>query len=247
LKILQSSIPRIAPVWAAAALVAAACSTSAPAPIEYRTRGELPVTADGLHRIHSMRVAAAYLKPGASFADYKQIVIDPVTVSYKSPPRKATASNRSRGNFALSDEDMDRLKRMFQEVFEEELAKSEDYRLATEPGADALRVTGHIVDLVVDVPPQRGATYNFVMKAGEMTLIMDVRDSITGEPLARVADRRAVRPAAGGPSTLYYSTPVRSWGEVRRRFQTWASLLREGLDELNQLPEVPLPSEAPAP
>jgi hypothetical protein len=244
---LQSSISRIAPVWAAVVLVAAACSTSsAPPPIEYDTRGELPVTADGLHRIHSMRVAAVYLKPGASFTGYKQIVIDPVTVSYKSPPRQATASNRSRGNFALSDEDMARLKRTFQEVFEEELAKSDDYQLVTETGPDALRVTGHIVDLVVDAPPQRGATYNFVMKAGEMTLIMDVRDSITGEPLARVADRRAVRPA-GGASTLHYSTPVRSWGEVRRRFQTWAALLREGLDELNQLPEVPLPPSTPAP
>jgi len=26
------------------------------------------------------------LKPGARFADYKQIAIDPVTISYKSPP-----------------------------------------------------------------------------------------------------------------------------------------------------------------
>lgn len=248
MKRLQSSIPRSAWVSLAAAVAVAACSTSSsPPPIEYQTRGELPVTADGLHRIRSMRVAAVYLKPGASFTTYKQIVIDPVTVSYKSPPRKATASNRSRGNFALTDDDMARFKRTFQEVFEEELAKSEDYQLVKESGPDALRVEGHIVDLVVDAPPQRGATYDFVMKAGEMTLIMDVRDSITGEPLARVADRRAVRPAAGSSSTLYYSTPVRSWGEVRRRFQQWASLLREGLDELNQLPEVPLPPETPAP
>jgi len=232
---------RDALVLATAALLATACSSAGPPPIEYKTSGDLPVTADGLHRIHSVRVAAAYLKPGASFANYKQIVIDPVTVSYKSPPRNATTSNRSRGNFALSETNMDRLKRTFQEVFEEELAKSQDYRITREPGPDALRVTGHIVDLVVDAPPQRGSTYDFVMKAGEMTIILDVRDSLTGEPLARVADRRAIRPASGGASTLHYSTPVRAWSDVRARFRIWASLLREGLDELNQLPEVPAP------
>jgi hypothetical protein len=109
LKALQSSILRIAPVWATAACVAAACSPSLVPSIEYQTRGKLPVTADGLHRIHSMQVAAVYLKPGASFADDRQIVIDPVTVSYKSPPRRPTAGNPSGGNFGLSQGDMARL------------------------------------------------------------------------------------------------------------------------------------------
>ncbi|HEY5656692.1 MAG TPA: DUF3313 family protein, partial [Myxococcota bacterium] len=155
--------------------------------------------------------------------------------------REPTASNRSRGNFALKPSDMDRLKRSFQEAFESELAKSEDYQLTDEPGPGTLRVSGHIVDLVVDAPPQQGSELNFVMSAGEMTLILDVRDSVSGEPLARVADRRAVRPASTGPSRVYYSNPARNWGEVRRRFQHWASLLREGLDYLKQLPTVPEP------
>jgi hypothetical protein len=80
-----------------------------------------------------------------------------------------------------------------------------------------------------------------------MTLILDVRDSLTREPLARVADRRAIQPATGGAGRVYRSTPVRNWGEVRNRMHRWASLLREGLDYLKQLPEVPQPEPATQP
>jgi hypothetical protein len=136
---------------------------------------------------------------------------------------------------------MDRLKRIFQEVFESELGKSEEFRLVTESGATVLRVSGHIVDLVVDAPPQRGRERDYVVSAGEMTLILDVRDSQTREPLARIADRRAIQPASGGAGRVFYSNPTRNWGEVRNQMQRWASLLRQGLDYLKQLPEVPEP------
>jgi hypothetical protein len=74
-----------------------------------------------------------------------------------------------------------------------------------------------------------------------MTLILDVRDSLTREPLARIADRRAIQPASSGAGRVFYSNPTRNWGEVRDRMQRWASLLRQGLDYLKQLPEVPEP------
>ena len=240
MKDLRASLPQRALIWAPLLCLAVACAQSTPN-IRYKTSGDTPVTADGLHRIESVRVGAVYLKPGASFAEFDAILVDPVTVSYKSPPQRATASNRSRGNFALSESQMDRLKRIFQEAFEGELEKSEAFRLVTEPGPTALRVSGHIVDLVVDAPPQRGGERNFILSAGEMTLILDVRDSLTREPLARVADRRAIQPASGGAGRVYYSNPARNWGEVRNRMQRWAILLREGLDYLNQLPEVPEP------
>jgi hypothetical protein len=79
------------------------------------------------------------------------------------------------------------------------------------------------------------------VSAGEMTRILDVCDSQTGEPLARMAGRRAIRPASVGPDSLFYSNPIRTWGEVERRFRIWEGILREGLDELEDLPEVPLP------
>ncbi|MDH3518937.1 MAG: DUF3313 domain-containing protein [Myxococcales bacterium] len=236
----SSALLQAALLGAALGVLGLGCAPS-PRSIEYAAKGDLPVTADGLHRIRSTRLNAVYLRPGSSFAGYDRILFDPVTVSYKRPPRKPTAANRDRGNFALPPADMERMKQLFQQAFEAEISKSEVFALADAPGPNVLRIAGHIVDLVVDAPPQRGSERSFVLKAGEMTLVLDVRDSETGEPLARVADRRAVQPASGGPGSLYYSTAPRTWGEVERRFRLWAAILREGLDTLKDLPDVPQP------
>jgi hypothetical protein len=134
---------------------------------------------------------------------------------------------------------MERLKRIFQRCFDRELAKSEDFRLASEPGPGVLRISGQIVDLVVDAPPDRDGERHLVLDTGEMTLALDVRDSATGEALARVVDRRAIRPAGAGLGALYPSSSVRNWGAIEDVFCDWAWILREGLDELRELPALP--------
>ena len=171
---------------------------SPPRPIAYDSSGNAPATADGLYRVRNTRVGAAFVKPGASFADYDGVVIDPVSVSYMRDPRRSIAEKRERGCFTLDEDSLERLKRIFQQSFERELARSQAFEVVSEAGPSALRVSGHIVDLVVAVPPWRGGELDFVLEAGKMTLILDVRDSQTGEPLARVADRRAIRPSSSG-------------------------------------------------
>ena len=75
-----------------------------------------------------------------------------------------------------------------------------------------------------------------------MTLVLDVRDSESHAPLARIADRRAVQPSGG--YALYQSNTVNITAELRRVFTRWARFLREGLDELQQLPAIPGPEPA---
>ncbi len=215
--------------------VPAGCE-SGPRPVSFDTSGRHAETADGLRRVRASDVGAAWVKPGASFAGYDAVVLDPVTIAYKSQPRQATSLNRDRGNFALTAAESDRLRRIFQESFEREIARSQQFTLASEVGPNALRVSGHIVNLVVNVPPQLGNERNFVVKAAEMTLILDVRDSETGDPLARVADRRAIQPGSATLGDGFKSGPVANWGAFRDICAGWARVLREGLDSLHALP-----------
>jgi hypothetical protein len=104
-----------------------------------------------------------------------------------------------------------------------------------------LRISGRIVNLVVDAIPDRVGEGYQVNDTGEMTLALDVRDSVTGEPLVRVVDRRAIRPASAAIGRLYESSNVRNWGAMEDVFCDWALTLREGLDELRDLPAVPAP------
>ena len=140
-----------------------------------------------------------------------------------------------RGNFALGDENTQLLKRIFQESFEKQLGRSDLFSVTTEAGPNVLRVSGHIVDLVVNVPRQTGSDRLFVLNAGEMTLILDVRDSLTGQALARIADRRAIRPGGAGGAQTFESDPVNNWSAVRQITNEWARFLREGLDDLRKL------------
>jgi len=183
--------------------------------------------------VRSNRVGVAFLKPGARFAGYEALLIDPVRVSHKTEPRPPP------GSVALDAAAMERVKRIFQWCFDRELVQSGEFTVASEPGPGVLRVSGQIVDLVVEAPPDQVGERSYVSDTGEMTLALDVRDSVTGEPLARVIDRRTIRPAGAGLWELYQSSNVRNWGAIEDVFCDWASILREGLDELGELPEVP--------
>lgn len=217
---------------AALSLAACGASTRSPSPPKL---DPADVTVDGLYRVADSKVAIAYLRPGADLASYRKIKLDLVNIAYKSPPRGGRY-RRAEGNFPLTPAEMDRVKREFREAFVQELAKSR-YEVVERPGPDVLGLDAEIVDLVVRAPPEptTGQSWVFVQSAGELTLVAELRDSMTGGTLARLADRRAVQSPGAGASGLYYSTPVNNWADLRRLFQGWARLLREALDEAHQL------------
>ena len=200
-------------------------------------------TAEDLHRVRATRLSAAYLKPGASFAEYDSVRIEPVTIAYK---KGAAARSGRQSLFELDDSALERMERLFQEAFTKQLGRSKSFTVVSEPGPRVLSVVGHIVNLVVTAPPFRGGEVDFVVDAGELTLILDVRDAESHEALARIVDRRAIRPEGSSSITLYQSGPVNNWGALREIFASWAGILRTGLDDLHTLPQIPLP-EAPKP
>jgi hypothetical protein len=62
-----------------------------------------------------------------------------------------------------------------------------------------------------------------------MTLVLELRDSVTGETLARVVDGRSGR--ASGHMTI--TNRVTNTADARRAIRVWAQALRSGLDSLH--------------
>jgi hypothetical protein len=217
----------------------AGCRSDGPPVLETGPNAE--VTHDGLVRVRSSRFQYAWLKPDADFARYSQVMMDPVTVAYKRPPRETESRrNPDRGNFALTSEQMAAMKRYFAEAFEKELATLENFTLVHAPGPGTLRVEASLIDLVVNVPtrPGPGSDLVFTTSAAQMTLVLELRDAITGEILARVADRRDTQSGSGAVSDLTYSTPATNTGALRLLFKRWARILATRLDAIRQLPPV---------
>jgi hypothetical protein len=226
-------------VAASSAMLAAtllACANRPLPEMEIETGPGAEITADGLHRVKNPLFSNAWVKPDANFASYDKVLLDPISVSYKRKP-KSTRYRGTGSNFALTERQMEDFKRYFREAFENELSDNEYYELVKTPGPQALRVAAAIIDLVVKVPTQSGAgrEHIYTSSTGEMTLLMELRDSLSGEILARVADRREARRAGYGSSDLSYSSAPANTGTVKRVFRRWAEILQARLDQIHEL------------
>ena len=182
----------------------------------------------GLQKIEVEGLDLAFARPGASLAAYKRVQLEPVAVEF----RKSKDPSRTGSAVKLSSEERERIRsnmaRVVHEEFVKELEKSSTYQVASEPGADVLRVKPRVLDLYMyapDVGPARSRT--LVSSAGEMTLVADLADSTSGQVLARVADQRD----AGKGGRMYLVNGKVNEEEARKIAAGWAQILRKALDK----------------
>jgi hypothetical protein len=222
-------------VFSTAIVVAVAGCASTPPPT-LQTGPEAEVTADGLVRVDNSILPIAYAKPNIDLTPYTRFMLDPVEVAYQKDPgnRRRSGTTGAFDNFALSPSQMENLKSMFQEAVVEALSKDDGYELTTEPGPDVLRITASLIDLVVSVPTDRvGNQQVFTQSYGLVSLIIELRDSQSGEILARAADRRDPTRPRNGNLVRVSSAFIQA--DVRLMFRYWGDLLRVRLDALRSM------------
>jgi len=229
-------------------LAVSSCTPSNPSGIYYAT-GKGSMTPDGLHRVQWEPFSLSFVKPGADLHKYNAVMVDRVTISYAHPPKTTNFPADSHDqNFALTAGMKKSVERWFRDSFVSALTKSDTYKLATEPGPDVLLVSGHLVDLEITVPPfleQPNDATILTSSSGSVTLVLNVNDSETNEPLVRVGQRRALTP--GGDTNLFFvSDDVSTTGAFVQLFNVWSADLRRELDQLRSLPAVPaVPKSSP--
>jgi hypothetical protein len=192
------------------------------------------VTVDGLHRMDNSVMALGYMKPDLDLRQYTKIMLDPVTVAYQKDPgdRRSSVLSGQESNFALRPSQMDDLKSWFQEAVVEALTEDDGYEIVETPAPDVLLVTAKLIDLIVRIPTQNtsGRSRSATSSYGEVTLIVEARDSETGEILARAADRQD--PTRTGARSLTQVSTVFVKNDTRTLFRHWADLMRQRLDEV---------------
>jgi len=193
------------------------------------------VTFDGLVRIDHSQFSNAWIDPDVDLTQYTKILAGGAEFEFRAVKKNTSASMARRTNdseFWISDENKEALKEIVTTAFREELQKSEKFTFADGPGPDVLLIVGGLHDIVSRVPPDmigRGEIY--LSSVGEATLILEARDSLSGETIYRAIDRRSAEQAGG---QIQMSNTVTSRSEVRRMAQRWASRLRVGLDSIHE-------------
>jgi hypothetical protein len=200
---------------------------------------DAPESWDGLVQVKPKRMDAAYLLPGADFRQYTKLMIDPTQVAFQKDWQKRINDNR-RLSDRVDDEEAQKIlaaaRTNFDDVFVEEFTKA-GYTIVKQPGPDVLRISTAVINLYINAPDTMtaGRSYSFTTEAGEATLVLEVRDSLTSALMGRAVDRRETQGGAG----MQMTTSVTNQAEFRAMFRQWASIAAKGLEELKSHSPVP--------
>jgi len=214
---------QIALTLVVASLCLSACETPMPTPIQ-----GAELTFDGLQPVAGTGMQRAWVRPDVSVAGYDRILPVAPRVEYRTVRH---GSSRGAGAVALDDKQKARLLELIRAEFIDELGKSQYFRLTDEPGPEVLQLETALLDIVSYVgEAPAGRSREWVASLGEATLVLQLRDSQSGETLVRTADRRAFEDASGGSR----NTPVSNTAQVRRVARRWARILRDRLDQMHE-------------
>jgi hypothetical protein len=163
------------------------------------------------------------------------VMIDPTEVAFRKNWQRDQNRDRLDLSSRVTDEDarriLDGAQQEFQKLFAETYAKA-GYQVVTAPGPDVLRISTAIANLDVAAPDTMspGRTRTYSREAGEATLVLEARDSLTGELLGRAIDERETSDM--GP---YIRNSVTNAAAFEQVFRRWAETSAGGLAELKEL------------
>jgi hypothetical protein len=166
-------------------------------------------------RVVGGRVDEAYISPGADFSRYTRIYAMPLEIYYE------------QGAGEPSAEDLQRMRDIFRTAFLAEIGDA--YSIVREPAKDALGVRASLIDFktgaVGNELPVHGRLRALV-ESGELTFLMELSDSVSGEVLARAADKEKPTDDAD----IAADSSSAEWDATRQAAERWAKIFHDFLD-----------------
>jgi Protein of unknown function (DUF3313) len=218
-------------------LVALAIATLGGAVIAAPCQAAEPMGApDSLVAVHTWDFDHLYLLPNSNLAAYRKVMIDPVRIAFAKDWNQSEQDYRGKTRLlraddvrAIADDLTSGMQRSIADAF-----KANGYEIVSAPGPGVLRLTPSATDVYVNAGDQTppGMTRLYTKDAGEATLILEARDSVSGKLFAQVVDHRTARESKGTrisdvrrttnvTNTFWFDDMVRLWaGACAKQFET---------------------------
>ena len=175
------------------------------------------VVTGSFNRVPNTAVEYAYINEQVDFSQYTKLMNGGLAIYYpedEEPPDPA---------------EINRIREYFRDAFTS--AIGDDYEIVDEPGPGVMKVQGQVIDMkmtsggtVMDV----SGRLRDIVAHGELTFLMEMSDSVSGQVLARAGDKSTDISAEEDDAT---------WDDVRRAAEYWAGLFRNWLDNYLGEPE----------
>ena len=189
------------------------------------------VTKDGLHLYKQTKERLVYVKPGATFTQYKKVTLLDCYVEFSKDWVNSYNRDQRDPSRQIRDSDLDRaktaLQKDFRKIFTEELQQDGRYQVVDSGGPDVLVLRPALINIQVSAPDlmTAGRSSTYVESAGAMTIYLELWDSASNTILARVIDGQ-VDPSLYGQR----SSSVTNRAAADRMMRSWADELRSRLD-----------------
>jgi len=160
----------------------------------------------------SGKIESAQIATGADFSNYDRLQAEEMGIYFPSGVEMPT-------------EDLERLRTTFRDAFLNEL---HDYSISRDPGPTTMAVQASLIDMR---NASSGALASLrrdvrdMASAGSLIFLMELKDSETGQVLARAAD------SARAPTLGVGESATTDWQAVDEAARHWAALFREFLDQ----------------
>lgn len=192
----------------------------------------------GLVKVRSSTFDNVFVRPGANLRGYTRIVVDPTQVALAENWLRNTNTPPLAILRRTTAEDAEQIVDQARNGFASNLAGAINragYEMVSTPGPNVMRLSPSISNLSVNAPASvtnAPLTRVYTFSAGDATLGLDVRDSMTGELLARIVDRRTAGQRGVTRSSARVTTTVTNRYDFGNMFDAWSSGWVQTLDEL---------------
>ena len=157
-------------------------------------------------------VEAAFIASDADFSRYERLTGAEMGIFFPS-------------STSIPEEDLDRMRTIFRTRF---LAELTEYDVVEQSGPGTMLVEASLIDLRAatysDIPSLRREVRE-IAKPGSLVFLMEMKDSVSGQVLARAAD------TSRNPTIGSDALDASEWAAVETAAGHWAMLFRQFLDQ----------------
>lgn len=194
---------------------------------------EVPkTTSDGLNLVTQTKSRIVYMADDAELDNYTKVMLVDCAVAFAKNWQRDYNRQERDVSRRISDKDVQRIKDQLSAEFKKEFTKTlsdSGYAVVTEPAAGVLILRPAIINLVISAPNVNapGISRTYVADPGQMTLYLELYDSVSSAILARIMDAKDA-----GRLAPRMANKVTNVAAADRMLESWAKELAGHLGDV---------------